>query len=579
MRTDTRTISLPAWVKRALHYCLLASCIWLLSGCEELSPQPTPTPLPTRALAESSLNLAEQWRFRTGPPYTSDSSPPHIFVADGKVIISYGAGQRYGDEDHASWLTALSLETGQIVWQTRLKNQGGGTDIDSARLDEEKLYLAYSFRVHAFSLETGQLLWSTSNLGTHTGYDFRPWDPYPPLLVYSSLHNEMIAIDPATGEVLSRQEDSGELIQWGQIEFLRTNAGLYAMDRQTGAVIWERPLMRPANRQILPWPIFVGNDMVFEADDPVSKIVRANVESGQVAWETEQAYISNFAQRGSRLYALRQDASLVALDLESGETMGAAQFTGPATRPGSDVYWVVTAGEYVLVFFSDSRELIVLKETAAQSSNNPPFQTDEDHLETAPLDDQESINLEVGDKQVSITISQHGQNIPLVDEQGTIQLEPKPFSLHLYGDTELVSLMTLKDLQLFAPLEQTTRPVVVFEGTSNAWDDFDTLFVHGEPLELYEGTGSFFVNEWGESPERAVELSSHLERQLGSAPTILTTGRYYLAAMDDTSSLTVHTIDGAQMQAGESILLVVFLEDPIGETFSQVKWLKLAILF
>jgi len=356
------------------------------------------------------------------------------------------------------------------------------------------------------------------------------------------------------------------------------------LDSTTGEVIWERLLREPANRQLLYWPSFVGNDMVFESNAPVSKIVRAEVESGRVVWETEQAYISNFAQSGSRLYALRQDATLVALDLESGKTVGTAQFTGPAPKPSVSVYWVVTAGEYVLVFFSDSRELIVLKETAAQPSNPPPFQANADHLETEPLDGQESINLEVGDKQVSITISQNGRNIPVgVDEQGTIRLEPEPFSLRLYGDTEDVSLMTLRDAQLFAPLEQSTRPVVVFEGLGRAWGDSGDLLVEVGPLELYEGPESFFINEWGESPERAAEFSSYFEKQLGSIPIILTTGRFYLAATDDTSRLTVRTVDDVQMQDGESILLVVFLESPIGQasgiTFSQVKWLKFPILF
>jgi outer membrane protein assembly factor BamB len=538
--------------------------------------------MPPRAIVKSTLALDEQWRFRTGPHNSWSSTPPHLFVTNGKAIISYGAGQRYGDQDFASWLTALSLENGQIIWQTRFEKFDTGTSIGSSHLDTERLYLLYSFRVNAFSLETGELLWSTPNLGSRTTYIFRP-NSSDPLLLHTS-RNQEIAIDPHTGAVVSRQPGY-ELMQYDQIDFVKTREGLYAVDQLTGRMLWQKRLkLQPAYRQLQYWPSFINDEMVFQSGDPLYTIIRANIKTGQFVWETEWDYVSNYALSGARVYALRQDATLIALDLNSGEVVGSVTFDSPASEVGSRPYWVVADGPYVLVYFGDSRELIVLKENTAQPSNNDtPLQTDAEHFETDSLDDQGAINLELGDKKVSIAISQNGQNIPLgVNERRVIQLKPEPFRLRLYGDAELVSLMTFRDAQL-SPLEQFTQPAIVFKGTGRAWGEPGDLLIQDEPLELHQGTASYFVDEWHTTPERAVEFSSYLEKHIGTIPDILDFGRFYLAATGNTEDLTVYTLDGTQMRAGESILLVIFLENPIGQTsgvkFSQAKWLEFPILF
>jgi len=97
-------------------------------------------------------------------------------------------------------------------------------------------------------------------------------------------------------------------------------------------------------------------------------IIRANVQTGQVIWETsERNYLSNFALVGSRVYALREDLTLVAFDLDTGTILGTLQFDGPPAETvcrgiGGTVYWVVADGPYVLVYFGDTQELIALKE-------------------------------------------------------------------------------------------------------------------------------------------------------------------------------------------------------------------------
>ncbi len=356
------------WFEYVARGCLFIFVAGALVGCQvSLSFTPTPTAQPIRAIGESTLNVVEAWRFSTGPSNSGFSTPPHLFVSGGKVIISYGAGKQYGDEHSASCLTAISLETGQVVWQTRLVNPGFGTRLGSAYMDAERLYLEYSFQVNTFDVETGQLLWSTPNLGDHTSYWFVPWEPDTPLFLHSS-NREKISIEPQTGTVLSRQSDDPAWLKAGQVEFMASREGLYAIDQQTGQTLWSRLELQPTYRQLQQWPSFVENDIVFESGDPCYNIVRANIRTGQVAWETSRTYLSNFTLAGSQLYALREDLMLVAFDLDSGAMVGTLKFDGPpastiCTHSGSDVYWVVAEEKYILVYLGDTQELIALKQT------------------------------------------------------------------------------------------------------------------------------------------------------------------------------------------------------------------------
>lgn len=370
------------WLVRLVPLvCLLGGCQPLLGG---IPAPPASTPQSTRIPGESTLNLIELWRFHTGQVNSFwGSAPPNFYITGGKVIFSYIADER-PQAPHDARLVALSLETGQTVWQTRIPYQRGGTLVHSSHLDKERLYLVYAFQAHAFSLETGEWLWSTSDPkypGGHTGYMFRPWDSTDPLLWHSD-NDEVIALDPRTGEILYRQSegDVWSHIQKDQIDFAYvieteqvgpvtniTWSGLRVVDLQTGQVLWERP-----GYYIERWPSFVEDDIVFQLGQPCYDITRADVRTGQVVWQTGDNdpggdYLSNFAIVGSRLYTLREDLTLVALDLATGAISGTLKFDGPpattiCTSKGSDVYWVTADGPYVAVYFGDSRELILFKE-------------------------------------------------------------------------------------------------------------------------------------------------------------------------------------------------------------------------
>jgi outer membrane protein assembly factor BamB len=346
------------------HYLWVIFLVFLVAGCgtSSFDPTPIPTPLGSRNVISSNLDLTEIWRFRTGAPNTAVSNiqtPPFIFIAKDKIVFS-----SYGDRSKSTdaYLTALSLNSGQITWQTAYSDPDYGIGLDSAYLDikTNRLFLVYSFRVAGFDLETGKQLWITPDLGGHTGYTFA-YEQGDMLFVDSS-RPERITIDPSTGQVLSRQPTDHQrmtIIHEG-IKLVNNQSGFVAMD-QNNQTIWT---WYDARRGAEFWPSFIdGNDLIAEFGGPMYYLARINYHTGQKVWESVFYIMSNYAVLENRVYALIEDGSLIALDLESGKVVGRMQFDKPiregdyATRP----FWVAGSYPYLFTYFGDTQELVAFR--------------------------------------------------------------------------------------------------------------------------------------------------------------------------------------------------------------------------
>ncbi len=333
-----------------------------------LSKTPTPTPWPPRTVGSSSLGLREVWRFHTGWHVFSYPLVPNVFVA-GEPVFSYPpvpnlfvAGDKvlFPSIGKCSLLTALSLETGQLIWQTPVPNCWND-GVSPATLDADRIYLMSDFRVLAFDLLTGKLVWETSELEGRTTYYFRPWDSVTPLQLYAG-KEKVIEIDPISGVVL-KQKPAGELLQYDSVKFTTTADELCAVELsgQDSRRLWCHARVLPPSGQMQLWPSFVDDDVVFQSGFVTYRISRAKVQTGEIIWETERVYFSNFAlDNAGRLYAVRQDNVLVILDAKTGRMLDEITFGGPGPN-GEWPDWVVVHGPYLLVYFSDTQELIALK--------------------------------------------------------------------------------------------------------------------------------------------------------------------------------------------------------------------------
>jgi outer membrane protein assembly factor BamB len=331
----------------------------LVIGCQtesngELQTQQAPV-LASRTISSSTLDLVEIWRDRTEFPNPSPyvQSPPFLYVTKDKVVMSsfVDAGR-----SHDSYLTAFSLGTGTVIWQTRYQDPGFGTATDSAYLDNSsnKLYLAYSFRVSAFDLETGRQLWITENLGDHESYTF-PYQQVDPSQLQIENSKENIKIDPSSGKVLSVQgTDLPRLrVPYKNVLLLNHEDYFGAFDGN-GQLLWKIPQWAEF------WPTFINDeDFIIAFGRAKYWIWRVNAQTGQDRWRSSPDIVSNYAIWRDRVIALREDGYLLSMDLETGQLFNYAIFDKDFKEAiGKRPFWVTANDPYLYVYFGDTQELI-----------------------------------------------------------------------------------------------------------------------------------------------------------------------------------------------------------------------------
>jgi len=335
----------------------------LLAGCT-LTANTAP-PMPTwqpRTVGTSRFGLTEAWRFRTEHSVPFESPQSNLTIADDKVIFPCRT------DKNILFFTALSLETGQVLWKTPYGSRPAGAVVTSAALDTTRLYFVDQWTVRALDLATGKIVWASQEFEGHTGYYFRPWESANPLQLHADTRN-VILIDPETGMVLARKPERAELLTYGSIEFAGTDYELSAHDLSNNKLLWQH-----ASQQVNPvaqmwlWPSFVGNDTVYLSGQVTYAITRANLQTGDILWQTESSYVSNFAldEARGRLYAMQADGVLATLDLNTGNKLDEVKFSGPLIDPTTKDYSVAVSGSYLLVNFVDTQELIALRLSPGQ---------------------------------------------------------------------------------------------------------------------------------------------------------------------------------------------------------------------
>jgi outer membrane protein assembly factor BamB len=341
---------------RNLFFLLL---LLFLAGCQGEIVRSTATvnpTMPSRKYVSFGLDLVEQWRFQAGEPDAIPAYyPPNLFMTSDRVVV--GRYIRDGSELPDSNLTALSLQNGHVLWETRLSGQRYGTCITSWYIDlvKGRLFVDYPFSISAFDLVTGQILWTTS-MKTHT--DERFGYQSADLLLVNTDYGEQISIDPSTGKILStRKTDLPRMaLSNGPITLENSKEGLRAFD-QNDNILWDRPYVDAEF-----WPTFLSNgDLIWQYGRGSYTFERTNSQTGETIWKKKGDYISNYAILGDRLYILQSNGALDGLNLTTGERVGILKFDQTVDPSQSESFWVASNGEYLLVYFGDSQELIAFK--------------------------------------------------------------------------------------------------------------------------------------------------------------------------------------------------------------------------
>lgn len=300
---------------RKIFVPLILAIILLGCGWEDVLKTETPTPIPhssSKQIITASLPLREIWRWSGA----IDDGPMVVFSEDKIILASW--------EYHGHKLLALDAQTGNTIWESEyIRN------LSSVQADGNRVYAGAITYVQAYDLHTGRALWKGAEQPTFRRGGLYVYPKGEQLEVYDFVEGRLHILNAQTGESLN------------------------VIDKGWQPEFWAHT-----------WPIVIG-DSIFSGTD--NEIYARNLESKEVNWQTNDKYVSNIAYGDGLIYAIRNDASIVGLDYETGQIVGAIEMKPNQTNQddqtlGHVTYYNIAASEsFVAAYYGNSRELIVFQ--------------------------------------------------------------------------------------------------------------------------------------------------------------------------------------------------------------------------
>ncbi|XBQ15499.1 MAG: PQQ-binding-like beta-propeller repeat protein [Oceanicaulis sp.] len=346
---------------------------------------PQPDGYATHAMQHTAASgpLTRIWRERAGAGSSRDRRlNARPVIAEG-VVFAVDAQAR---------VTARSLEDGDEIWATRLREQsregggdswipfvgggdqvlrfGGGVAYDSGRI------FAHGGGMTLFALdaETGAEVWRAEALtpfhSAPTAADGR---------VYATTDdNELLAIDIATGEILWTHRSIAETARLltapspavlGDVVIAPFTSGeVVALRAQTGTVLWSDSLTRTGGltplssiNDIAASPIIIGDNVYAMSHSGI--LASFDLRTGERVWTLPAGGLHAPYLAGDYLFLVTTEAEVAAIDRRSGAVRWITQlpaFRNPRNR-SDRVSWAgpILAGDR-LVLASSRGELVFL---------------------------------------------------------------------------------------------------------------------------------------------------------------------------------------------------------------------------
>jgi outer membrane protein assembly factor BamB len=343
------------------NYVIIVLIIWIffiiqLTSCfsDFRYEYVSPTPISSRVIADITLPLHEKWR-RSDVliPFNDEAK---IYALDERLFFV-----AYKNDGKTHWLEAIDAKSGSLLWKTQdllfLEN--------SLAADQGSLYLALAGKILAYNISTGNLLWETHEpLLGHTKYSVYP--EADKLLVYSE---EDISQKGREQIIRTYNQLDGSPLKTDNITIphnatllLKTDLYNYWTD---GTALWSinssnKEQWRTNIRERIQYqPVLSGDRLIF-ATGIFSNITALNNITGGQIWTYNEKIVSNLAVKEGILYAIKSDATLVAINTITGEEIGYIKLTPDATETDSrtKAYLVTATEEMLFVYCGDSQELI-----------------------------------------------------------------------------------------------------------------------------------------------------------------------------------------------------------------------------
>lgn len=286
-------------------------------------------PAGIQAAAWSRSGLRPVWETRL-PARVHRAAP---VLCQGGLILSL----QDDDDGTESGLCRVDLDDGSIVWHCRTDSAIRNS---AAAADGALFAMSDCGRLWSLEAGTGEVRWHADT----PGFPER-WMAGSPAVadgvVYAGAKSGYGACDSRTGEQLWFRRFSGTLdliadptgdkwgawftpIVWGQLLIcLVPRRALTALDRESGRIVWERPL--PVSQDWWASPILAG-DAVVSGGEP-NHLIAVRARDGGVLFDErvldESAlannYVTGLAAGGPLLYAGSGDGKVIACDLDTGK--------------------------------------------------------------------------------------------------------------------------------------------------------------------------------------------------------------------------------------------------------------------
>lgn len=261
-------------------------------------------------------------------------------------------------------LDVLDAETGATIWQSERFPDYEAFSISKDKaflvLNEESLLNIYSIQ------DGGEPLASFNHFQEATQFYMFPFAAEEHVFIYYHQGNgyllHRIGLDgkelgaPRRLEVMASRHTG--LFLFDAPFFLSTYEEYIWANFDTGEELWRAS----AAGRVDSWPVLWDDVLVISAGDGLRYLLTAiDTVSGEKLWESEEVFGPSVVMHQGSLYALRDDAVLVKLDLTTGQTEEETRFEPASTNFGTWPYLLASDGERLFVYFGDSQELFAIK--------------------------------------------------------------------------------------------------------------------------------------------------------------------------------------------------------------------------
>lgn len=314
---------------------------------------------PSKQITIDSLPLQELWY------WSFTGRVEHLEITRENLIVLHVSGTM---GDH---LVALDAETGRLVWEKSFIFH-----INALSADAERVYVGGINKVQAYSASDGQKLWVWEQPSKHRGalYVYAQGD-YLEAYNYDAQKSPSLTgvftLDAQSGEPLVTKDYSDIFLQRENIIYTQTSGGFTARDKITDEKLWQFD----AGGRLQRWPIFVDNIMYLEIRGPERKIYAVDAKCGTTYWQSNEGafldpdttFVSKMTYGAKMIYVLRQGGAIVGLDHQTGQEVGRLEVSPPSVYIEDGVTRnftydrIAASGQFVAVYYDDSRELIVFK--------------------------------------------------------------------------------------------------------------------------------------------------------------------------------------------------------------------------